>query len=120
MVRGYTQIYGLGYYATFAPVVQMDFVRFLFSLAAQQSLFIQQCDIKTAFLYGQLEEQIFMEQPEGFSDGTNSVWHLKKSLYGLKQAPKCWNQRFTKFLSKLGLKSTNTDNCIYFCSDTRL
>jgi hypothetical protein len=120
VAQGFTQEFGVDYTTTFAPVVHMDFVRFLFSLAAQLNLFISQCDIKTAFLYGRLEEKIFMEQPDGFQDGTNSVWLLKRSLYGLKQSPKCWNTRFTEFLSRSKLKVATVDGCIYYGSDLYL
>jgi hypothetical protein len=114
VARGFTQEYGIDYYATFSPVAQMDCLRFLFALAAIRRLFMTQCDVRTAFLYGHLSETIFMEQPEGFNDGTDRVWHLLKSIYGLKQAPRCWGERFSNSLKSLGLIATATDSCIFY------
>ena len=114
VARGFTQEPGIDYYATFAPVALMDFVRFLFSIAAVYKLTITQCDVKTAFLYGELNETIFMEQPDGFDDGSDRVWHLQKSLYGLKQAPRCWGERFSSSLRNIGLRPTAVDPCIFY------
>jgi hypothetical protein len=60
-------------------------------MAAKENMYMTQFDVSTAFLYRDLEETIYMKQPEGFEDGTNRVCKLKKRLYGLKQAPRCWN-----------------------------
>ena len=75
-----------------------------------------QLDVKTAFLHGELEEEIYMEQPEGFvSPGRErDVCRLIKSLYGLKQAPRCWNTKFNSFLLKFGLTRAASDSCIYY------
>ncbi|KAL7303977.1 hypothetical protein TKK_0003633 [Trichogramma kaykai] len=70
-------------------------------------------DVKTVFLHGDLEEQIFMEQPEGFKDKSSRVCLLKKNLYGLKQAPKNWNAKFTSFLKSVNFKPADDDPCIY-------
>ena len=74
---------------------------------------LAQFDVSTAFLNGKLEEEIYMHQPEGFSDGTNRVCKLKKSLYGLKQAPRCWNKHFSSFLITHGFKVTESDPCLF-------
>ncbi|KAL7291523.1 hypothetical protein TKK_0014779 [Trichogramma kaykai] len=71
-------------------------------------------DIKTAFLHGDLEEQIFMEQPEGFKDKLSHVCLLKKSLYCLKQAPKNWDAKFTSFLKMVNFEPANDNPCIYY------
>ena len=113
VAQGFTQRFGIDYYSTFSPVAHADNVRLLFALAATHSLLITQVDIETAFLYGSLEESIYMRQPEGFSDGTDRVWKLRKSLYGLKQAPKCWNEKFSGVLISLGFKQT-IDRCIFY------
>lgn len=75
-----------------------------------------QLDIKTAFLYGDLDEEIYMEQPKGFiTPGRETgVCRLVKSLYGLKQAPRCWNEKFNKFITKLGLTRCLSDFWIYY------
>ena len=74
---------------------------------------LAQFDVSIAFLYGELEETIYIQQPEGFNNGTNKVCKLNKSLYGLKQAPRCWNRRFGNFMQKLGLKTSDADPCLY-------
>jgi len=74
---------------------------------------LAQFDVSTAFLYGELEEEIFMKQPEGFGDGTDQVCQLQRSLYGLKQAPRCWNKRIGNHLVKLGFKVRKADLCLY-------
>ena len=90
MARGFSQIYGVDYLDTYAPVVKLTSIRILLAIAAIYGLEIHQMDIMTAFLAGDLEEEIFMEQPEGFEVGTKEddlVCRLRRSLYGLKQAP---------------------------------
>lgn len=116
VARGFTQIYGLDYFETYAPVVNNTFIRMLFQIAVRWKLTIGQFDVKTAFLYGDLEEEIYMEQPEGFKIA-DKVWRLKKSLYGLKQAPRQWNKRFDDALKQMGLKSSKYDNCVYYKFD---
>lgn len=74
-------------------------------------------DVKTAFLHGELKEEIFVRQPEGFDDGTRRVCKLNKSLYGLKQAPKNWNEKFSKYLNLLGFDCTDDDPCMYYNQD---
>lgn len=85
----------------------------MLAVAAREKLHLRQFDIKTAFLYGELSEEIIMRQPEGFSDGTDKVCKLLKSLYGLKQAPRCWNIKFSSVLSKFGLHESDSDACLY-------
>lgn len=75
---------------------------------------LTQFDVCTAFLYGQLEEEVFMKQPEGYDDESGLVCKLlQRSLYGLKQAPRCWNRRFTEFIEKLGFKQCDADPCLF-------
>jgi hypothetical protein len=83
------------------------------SVAAKEKLVLAQFDVKTAFLNGDLEEEIYMKQPEGFTDGSNKVCKLVKSLYGLKQAPRCWNETCTKFFSTQGLVESEADPCLF-------
>ena len=91
VAKGYSQKFGIDFNSTYAPVAEITNIRLLFAIMARYKLTLTQIDIKTAFLYGYLEEDIYMSQPEGFHDGSNKVWHLKRSLYGLKQAPRAWN-----------------------------
>ena len=114
VIKGYLQKHGIDYEETFAPVAKYDSVRTILSLAATME--ILQFDIKTAFLYGDLEETIYMEQPEGFVS-SDKVCQLKKSLYGLKQAPRCWNKKFNNFLTEYGFTPSTADNCVYISTD---
>lgn len=69
--------------------------------------------MKTAFLHGQLAEEIYMQQPVGYHDGTEFVCKLNKSLYGLKQASRCWNTELTRVLTVFGFKESRVDPCIF-------
>ena len=113
MARGFTQRPGIDYFDTFAPVVRYDTVRIVLSIVAAKDLLLTQFDVKTAFLHGILEEDIFMDQPPGFEDGSDMVCHLRKGLYGLKQSPRAWNKTFDDFLQKYGLVRCINDPCAY-------
>lgn len=117
MVFGCSQKAGVDYSETFAPVTRFETIRTVLAIVASRDLMLRQFDIKTAFLNGDLEDRIFMSQPEGFSDGTNRVCLLKKSLYGLKQAPRAWNETFDKFLRRFGLEQSASDQCMYTGKD---
>ncbi|RVX03366.1 Retrovirus-related Pol polyprotein from transposon TNT 1-94 [Vitis vinifera] len=84
----------------FSPVVKMSSIRVVFGLATSMNLEIEQLDVKTVFLHGDLEEEIYMERPKGFTiKGKETlVCRLKKSLYGLKQAPRQWYKKFDSFM----------------------
>jgi hypothetical protein len=121
VARGFSQIYGIDYLDTYAPVVKLASIRILLAVAATYGLEIHQMDIVTAFLAGDLEEEIFMEQPEGFEIGTREedlVCRLRRSLYGLKQAPRIWNQRIRLFLKSIGFEQTYSDPCVYINKET--
>lgn len=114
VARGFSQIYGIDYLETYAPVANTTSIRALFANAALKDLQIAQFDVKTAFLYGDLDETVYMEQPEGFQQGNNLVWRLKRSLYGLKQSPRQWNQKFSSFLKDMKLQVCEADSCIFY------
>src|SRR6185312_15844496 len=88
----------------------------LFSLAASYGLLVHQMDVKTAFLIGELEEEIYMDQPDEFvSKGQEEmVCKLLKSLYGLKQAPKQWHEKFYRTLTSAGFVVNESDKCVYY------
>ncbi|CAL1399907.1 unnamed protein product [Linum trigynum] len=90
VVKGFSQRKGIDFDEIFSPVVKMTSIRTVLGLAASLNLEVEQMDVKTAFLHGDLEEEIYMEQPEGFKKEKNEdyVCRLRKSLYGLKQAPR--------------------------------
>lgn len=116
VAKGYSQRKGIDYKETFAPVVKHTSLRLILAIASKEDLDMIQLDIKTAFLYGDLEEELYMEQPEGFIDHTkaSAVCKLKKCIYGLKQAPRAWHGKFNNFLLKFGLTQSQADSCILF------
>jgi len=103
-VKGFGQRKGVDFDEIFSPLVKMTLIRVILGLAASLNLEVEQMDVKTTFLHGDLEEGIYMEQPEGFlvKDKEDYVCRLKKSLYGLKQAPRQW---YLKFDSIMGVQS---------------
>lgn len=114
VARGYSQKEGIDYNETFSPVARYDSIRALLSISAAYRMHLLQFDVKTAFLYGDLEEEIYMDQPPGFNDGTNKVMKLTKGLYGLKQAPRQWNAKINQFFSTQNFNRSYQDHCIFF------
>ena len=96
--KGYSQVQGLDYNETFAPVDRMDSFRMVLAIVASKRWEVHHMDVKSAFLYGDLEEEIHMKQPDGFIDDPSLVWRLRKSLYGLKQDPREWFSKIDAFL----------------------
>ncbi|XP_048434594.1 uncharacterized mitochondrial protein AtMg00810-like [Pyrus x bretschneideri] len=115
----YTQEQGLDYFETLSPVVRHTTVRIISALAAQFGWQLRQLDVKNAFLHRELEEEVYMKQPQGFVDPTcpNHVCKLVKSLYGLKQAPRAWNSKFTNYLPAIGFKSSLSDSSLFVKMD---
>lgn len=115
VARGFNQEKDIDFTETFAPVVRYDSIRLLLALAAEHSLEIAQFDVQTAFLYGDLTEDIYMKQPSGFEDRDfpDYVCKLNKSLYGLKQSPRCWNTKFVNFLNQFKFKQLKSDPCVF-------
>lgn len=113
VIKGCSQRKDIDYKETFSPVARVATIRTLLSAAAKQNMVLRQMDVSTAFLYGNLEEEIYMKQPPGYIQDPTKVCKLNKSLYGLKQAPRCWNQRFTSFLLGLGFKRSEADPCLF-------
>ncbi|GJX27380.1 retrovirus-related pol polyprotein from transposon TNT 1-94 [Tanacetum coccineum] len=100
VAKGYRQEEGIDFEESFAPVARIEAIRIFIANAATKNMIIYQMDVKTAFLNGDLQEEVFVSQPEGFEDQENPthVYRLKKALYGLKQAPRAWYDTLSKFL----------------------
>ncbi|KAJ9557005.1 hypothetical protein OSB04_011619 [Centaurea solstitialis] len=115
VAKGYRQREGIDYFDTYAPVARISSIRTLIAISALKALYIHQMDVKTAFLNGYLNEEIYLEQPEGFvmPRQENKVCRLIKSLYGLKQAPKQWHERFDTTVTNFGFRHNGADRCIY-------
>lgn len=115
VVKGFGQKKGIDFDEIFSPVVKMTSIRAVLGMAASMNLEVEQLDVKTAFLHGDLEEEIYMEQPEGFEakGKQNFVCKLNKSLYGLKQAPRQWYKKFDSFMTNHGYSHTTADHCVF-------
>ena len=105
----------LDFFDTFSLVTRITSIRLLIAIVAIVYLKIYQMDVKTVFLNGDLEEEIYIDQPKGFVEpGQESkVCKLSKSLYGLKQAPKQWHEKFDSYMIESDYKSNECDKCIY-------
>jgi len=113
VAKGYSQVPGVDYQETFSPVARLDSLRTMFSVAAINDWEIHMMDVKSAYLNGDLEEEIYMLQPEGYEDGTGRVCLLIKTIYGLKQSGRQWNRKLDRILHKHGYTRLETDHCVY-------
>src|SRR5271170_468109 len=120
VAKGYTQIPGIDFNETYAPVVSHTAIRLLIALATQYNLIIHQMDVKSAFLHGNIDMELYIEQPEMFEerDSKNWVYRLKKGLYGLKQAGRIWHKTLHNHLIPYGYKSLESEPSIYIKRNT--
>ena len=115
VAKGYGQVQGIDYDETYSPVAMLKSVRIILAIAAYFDYEIWQMDVKTAFLHGNLTEDVYMIHPEGFVDptSTSKVCKLKRSIYGLKQASRSWNIRFDEVVTDLGFIKSEEDSFLY-------
>jgi hypothetical protein len=119
VARGFSQVEGVDYDETFAPVARYTSIRSIIALAASMGWKLHQMDVKTTFLNGEIEEQVYIEQPEGFviHNERSHVCRFKKALYGLKQAPRAWYEKMDGFLISLGFNKSVADPNLYYHID---
>jgi hypothetical protein len=115
VAKGYVQREGVDFDEVYAPVARLDSVRVLVAIAAQQKWQVHHLDVKSAFLNGDLQEEVYVTQPPGFErDGEKGkVYRLHKALYGLRQAPRAWNHKLDATLKELGFSSSPSEHAMY-------
>jgi hypothetical protein len=119
VAKGYSQVERIDFgeiFEIFSPVAKLTSIRFWLSVATAFDFEVEQMDVKTTFLHGDLEEEINMKQPKGFAvkGKKELVCKLKKSLYGLKQSPRMWYQKIDTYMLGLGFTRSKEDHCMYF------
>src|SRR3954464_1028190 len=115
VAQGYTQIEGIDFGETYAPVARLEYIRVMLAFANHNGILLYQMDVKSAFLNGEIEEEVYVKQPPGFEDPKNPdmVYKLHKALYGLKQAPRAWYDTLKDFLLKKGFKPGTIDPTLF-------
>lgn len=115
VARGYVQKKGVDYDEVFAPVTRIETVRLLLAMAAKQGWQVHHLDLKSAFLNGELVEEVYVSQPVGFEkEGKeHKVYRLLKALYGLRQSPRAWYSRLNRYLKSLGFSRCPYDHAVY-------
>lgn len=115
VAKGYKQEFGVDYTEVFAPVARLDTIRLVISMAAHYSWFIFQLDVKSAFLHGELQEEVYVDHPPGYASSSNmgKVLKLKKALYGLKQAPRAWYGRINAYFSREGFEKCPFEHTLF-------
>src|SRR6187397_2893047 len=115
VAKGFTQTEGLDFDESYAPVARLDAIRLFLAFAAHKDFKVYQMDVKSAFLNGELAEEVYVEQPPGFEVSSESrmVYKLQKALYGLKQAPRAWYDTLAKYLLESGFKKGEVDKTLF-------
>ncbi|GKD34486.1 retrovirus-related pol polyprotein from transposon TNT 1-94 [Tanacetum coccineum] len=115
VAKGYRQEEGIDFEESFAPVARLEAIRIFIANAASKNMMVYQMDVKTAFLNGELKEEVYVSQPEGFVDPyhPNHVYRFKKALYGLKHAPRAWYDTLTRFLLANGFSKGVVDPTLF-------
>jgi hypothetical protein len=115
VTQGYTQVEGLDFDETFAPIARLEAIRILLAYATSHNVKLYQIDMKSVFLNGKINKLVYVEQPLSFEDSkkTNHVYKLSKALYSLKQAPRAWYERLQNFLVSKGFKIGKVDTTLF-------
>ena len=115
VAQGYRQEEGIDYDETFAPVARLESIQIFLAYAAYKDFKVYQMDVKSAFLNGKLQEEVYVKQPPGFEDSKhpNHVYKLDKALYGLKQAPRAWYDTLSQFLTENGFTRGKIDKTLF-------
>jgi hypothetical protein len=115
VAKGYAQTYGIDYEETYSLVAKMTTIRVIIVMATTKGWSIHQMDVRNVFFHGDLQEEVYMEQPPGYVDQThlNLVCRLKKTLYDLKQAPKVWSDEIGQYLVTSGFQTSNANFSLY-------
>ena len=115
VAQQYSQVEGIDFGETFAPVARLESIRILLAYAAHHNFKLQQMDVKSAFLNGPLKELVYVKQPPGFEDPKlpNHVYKLDKALYGLKQAPRAWYEHLRELLLDRGFQVGQIDPTLF-------
>ena len=111
VAQGFTQVEGLDFEETYAPVARLEAIRMLLAYVVHHNFKLYQIDVKSTFLNGPIQELVYVEQPPGFEvpKFTNHIYKLQKVLYGLKQAPRAWYECLKEFLIKQGFEIGKAD-----------
>ena len=120
VARGFMQEEGVDYTETCSPTIRLERIRLMLAAAAANGWHMEQMDVTTAFLYAELEEEVYLEISEGMFEGqdmSGKVLRLWQAVYGLKQAPRMWNIHIDKALEEFGLVRLTTDFCVYAIYD---
>ncbi|CAI7792837.1 unnamed protein product, partial [Closterium sp. NIES-54] len=113
VIKGFQQREGIDFQEVFAPVSKATTLRFLLAAAVVCGWNVEKMDVKTALLYGVVDEEIYMKQPERYDDGSGRVCRLNKATYGLKKAPRCWYARLVEALEAFGFKVSACDESLF-------
>jgi hypothetical protein len=120
-LKGFSQKEGIDYEETFAPVARLEAIRILLAFSVAKGFKLHQIDVKSAFLNGVLQEEVYVRQPPGFESGKypHRVYKLRKALYGLKQTPRAWYGRLRGFLFERGFEMGKVDQTLFLLRQGR-